>query len=400
MVIRESCLSQIRPFYRSEMIKVITGVRRSGKSTLLRQIIEELVQSGISNDRILYVNFEDYAYRSLCDPDALYAYIEEKTNGKGTWYLLFDEIQNVDHFERVVNSFRATKDVSIFLTGSNSRLLSGELATVLSGRTLSFRVMPFNFREFIQFRSEQSDTRTSEELLDVYLTWGGFPLVCREDDDRNKEVILSNIYDSVVLKDVIMRNRITSPAALERVLAYVIGNSSVTISGNSIAAALSDKNQKVSSPTVYDFIKYIEDACICDKVARYDIRGKKALAFQEKIYVCDPGFYRLKKNRIKSEYGHLIETICYNDLISKGYKVFIGKTLTGEVDFIAERGAEKFYLQVAYLLSDEHIIDREFGAFSEIPDHYPKYVVSRDRTTLTRDGIIHKNLVDFLLSDE
>jgi uncharacterized protein len=197
-----------------------------------------------------------------------------------------------------------------------------------------------------------------------------------------------------------MRNKITSPAALERVLTYIIGNSSSMISGNSIATALSDKNQKVSSPTVYDYIKYIEEACICDKVARYDIRGKKALAFQEKIYVCDPGFFRLKKNRNKDEYGHLIETVCYNELIARGYKVFTGKTVNGEIDFIAERGAEKFYLQVAYLLSDDHVVEREFGAYTGIADHYPKYVVSRDRTTLARDGIVHRTLTDFLLSEK
>jgi uncharacterized protein len=183
------------------MIKVITGVRRCGKSTLLRQIVDELIQAGTPKERILSINFEDYANNSLCNADALYQYIEQKIQGKGTWYLLFDEIQNVGNFERVINSFRATKDVSIFLTGSNSRLLSGELATILSGRTLSFRVMPFRFREFAEYRKEQGDARTTEELLDEYLTWGGFPLVCREDEERNKEVILSNIYDSVVLKD-------------------------------------------------------------------------------------------------------------------------------------------------------------------------------------------------------
>lgn len=225
------------------------------------------------------------------------------------------------------------------------------------------------------------------------------PLVCREAEERSKEIILSNIYDSVVLKDVIMRNKVTSPQALERVLDYLAGNSSVTISGNKIAESISDKNQRVSAPTVYDYIRYIENACICDKVPRYDIRGKKQLAFEEKIYICDLGFFHLKKNRVKDEYNYIIETICYNELIARGYKVYVGKTYRGEVDFIAERGREKIYIQAAYYLTDEAVIEREFGEYRSIPDNYPKYVISMDKVPLDRDGIIHKNLIDFLLED-
>jgi predicted AAA+ superfamily ATPase len=224
-------------------------------------------------------------------------------------------------------------------------------------------------------------------------------LVCKETEEDSKEIILSNIYDSVVLKDVIMRNRVASPVALEKVLDYVVANSSITISGNTIATSLSDENHSVSAPMVYDYLKFIEDACICDKVSRYDIRGKKILSFEEKIYVCDLGFFHLKKNRVKDEYNYIMETICYNELIARGYNVYIGKTYKGEVDFIAEKGKEKFYVQVAYLLSDERVIEREFGAYNGISDNYPKYVISMDRTTIIRDGIIHMNLIDFLLDN-
>lgn len=399
MVKRELYLKRIRPFYQSEMVKVLTGIRRCGKSTIIKQIIQELRDGGVSAGQIIYINFEDYQYRRLYDADSLYKYVEKKIVENQKHYLLFDEIQNVNQFELVINSFRSTHDVSIFITGSNSKLLSGELATHLSGRTLSFRIMPFTYKEYCELQSELQRAKPREKMLEDYVKWGGFPLVCKESDENSKEIILSNIYDSVVLKDIIMRNKVASPTILEKVLNYVIANSSTTISGNSISAALTENSQSVSAPTVYGYLKYIEEACICDKVSRYDIRGKKALAFEEKFYVCDLGFFHLKKNRVKDEYSYLVETVCYNELIARGYKVYIGKTHKGEVDFIAERGKEKFYIQAAYLLSDEKVIDREFGAYDAIDDHYPKYVITMDRTNLTRDGIIHMNLIDFLLDN-
>lgn len=397
MVKRELYLKRVRPFYDSEMVKVLTGIRRCGKSTLMRQIIEEIKGEGTWEEQIIYINFEDYKYKKLYDPDKLYEYIEAlmKTNQK--YYLFFDEIQNVNQFELVINSFRATHDASIFITGSNSKLLSGELATHLSGRTISFRIMPFCYAEFLEFKKQEGDTRTKEELLTEFIRWGGIPLVCKASDEASKEVILSNIYDSVVLKDIIMRNKIASPVVLEKVLEYLIANSSITISGNKIAAEFERENQKISVPTIYDYIKYITEACICDKVSRYDIRGKKILAFEEKSYVCDMGIFQMKKNRVKDEYNYIIETICYNELIARGYKVYIGKTYKSEIDFIAEKEREKFYVQAAYLLSNESVIQREFGAYNSVRDNYPKYVVTMDSITASRDGIIHKNLIDFLL---
>ena len=397
MVKRERYLQRIRPFYDSEMVKVITGIRRCGKSTLMQQIIAEIQQRNVADDHIIYINFENYKFRKISNPDALYEYVENKIKDNKKYYLFIDEIQNVPEFELVINSFRATHNISIFITGSNSKLLSGELATHLSGRTLSFRIMPFCFKEFAAFYEEKGEHIPSEQLLDSYMLWGGFPLTCKEENDSEKEVLLSNIYDSVVLKDVVMRNKIASVTALDRVLEYVIANSSLTISGNTIASSLKADDINVSVPTVYDYLKYISDACICDKVPRYDIRGKKVLSFEEKIYVCDLGFFHLKKNRSKEEYGHIVETICYNELISRGYQVYVGKTYKSEVDFIAQRGTEKFYLQAAYLLNNDETVEREFGAYRSIEDNYPKYVISTDRMPMSRDGIIHKNLCNWLL---
>lgn len=397
MIKREIYLKRIRPFYESEMVKVITGIRRCGKSTIMRQIIEEIQDNGVEADHIIYINFEDYQYRKICNPDALYEYVEENIHDDQKFYLFFDEIQNVDEFELVINSFRATHDASIFITGSNSKLLSGELATHLSGRTLSFKIMPFNFQEFCELKKSEGDNRTYDEYMQEFLAWGGFPLVCKETDENSKLVILSNIFDSVVLKDIVMRNKVASPLALEKVLEYVVANTSVTISGNKIAASLSDSGQPVSAPMVYDYLKFIVDACVCDKVPRYDIRGKKALAFEEKTYVCDLGFFHLKKNRVKDEYNYMMETLCYNELISRGYQVYVGKTYKGEIDFIATRGDEKIYVQAAYLLADETVAEREFGAYRVIQDNYPKYVISMDKIVSSREGIIHMNMIDFCL---
>lgn len=238
---------------------------------------------------------------------------------------------------------------------------------------------------------------TLDENMKEYLTWGGFPMVCKEMDENSKMVILSNIFDSVVLKDIVMRNKVASPAALEIVLEYLVANSSTTISGNGIAASLSDGGQPVSAPMVYDYMRFITDACVCDKVSRYDIRGKKILSFEEKTYVCDLGFFHIKKSRVKDEYNYVIETLCYNELISRGYQVYIGKTHKGEIDFIATRGSEKIYVQAVYLLADETVAEREFGAYRNVQDHYPQYVVSMDKMTVSRDGITHMNLIDFCL---
>ena len=387
MVKRERYLQRIRPFYDSEMVKVITGIRRCGKSTLMQQIITEMKQQNIADDHIIYINFEDYKYRAISNSDALYEYIESKIKDTGKYYLFIDEIQNVLNFELVINSFRATHNISIFITGSNSKLLSGELATHLS------------FQEFVAFYEEKGITKSTEQLLDNYMLWGGFPLVCKEEENE-KDIILSNIYDSVVLKDVVMRNKIASVTALDRILEYIVSNSALTISGNTIAASLKADDINVSVPTVYDYLKYISDAYICDKVSRYDIRGKRVLSFEEKTYVCDLGFFHLKKNRVKEEYGHIVETICYNELISRGYQVYVGKTYKSEVDFIAQKGKEKFYLQAAYILDNAETVEREFGAYKSIEDNYPKYVISTDRIPMSRDGIIHMNLCDWLLSPE
>lgn len=397
MVKRELYLKRIRPFYDSELIKIITGIRRCGKSTLLRQIKDELIEMGTKDTEILFMNFEDYQYHKYLMPEELYNYVEDVIKQKRCRYLMFDEIQNVKDFELVINSFRATHDISIFVTGSNSKLLSGELSTHLGGRTLSFRMLPFCFKEYAEFKA----TDPTKELLIEYMEWGGFPLVCSSNEEETKEVILSNLYDSVVLKDIIMRNKISSAHALNKIIDYLIANSSLTLSVSNIAKALKEDEIKLSVPTVYDYINYIIEAGIVDKLERYDIRGKKVLSFEEKIYTCDLGLLHLKKNRVKDEFNLKIETLVYNELIARGYQVYIGKTYKGEVDFIAEKSGKRIYIQVAYLLSSEKTIEREFGAFQDIQDNYPKFVVTFDDMKMKeRDGIIHIPILSFLMNED
>lgn len=397
MVKREMYLKRIRPFYELEEIKVIMGVRRCGKSTLLRQIKEEIIDSGVDPARIIEISFENYKYRNLKNPDLFYEYIESRIIDNEKYYLLFDEIQNVNDFELVVNSFRATYNVSIFLTGSNSKLLSGELATHLGGRTVSFTIMPFTFKEYCEYLGVNEG---SKELFINYIHWGGFPMVMDAKDEETKYLILSNLYDSIVLKDIIMRNKISNVHVLEKLIEYVIANSSCVISGKSVVASFSEDGVDVSVPTIYDYLRYMEESCVVRKVSRYDIRGKKVLSFEEKYYVCDLGLLSLKKNRIKDEYNLVIETVIYNELISRGYHVYIGKTYKGEVDFIATKNNKKIYIQATYLLSDEAVIDREFNAFKDINDNYPKYVISYDDWTSDRDGIHHINIIDFLMGED
>lgn len=399
MVIRELYLRRIRPFYDSEFVKVITGIRRSGKSTLMQQIVDEIRAKGIADDHIIVINFEMYRYRKLMAPDALNDYVEERLTGSGKYYLFFDEIQNVTDFELVINSFRAGHDVSIFLTGSTSKLLSGELSSHLGGRTLSFRVMPFTFHEVEQLLAEKGKQVDRTQLLQDYIQWGGFPLVWSVDGEEERAFILSNLYDSIVLKDIVLRNQIKSPVILEKILTYVIANTSTQFSGNRIAGVLTSQALKVSAPVVNAYLKSIVDACVVDQVERYDIRGSKVLAYEAKLYVCDLGFFHLKKNRVKDEYNFIVETLVYNELIARGYHVYVGKTQKGEIDFVVTKNGQRFYIQATYLMESAETREREFDAYANVRDAYPKYVISMDSITQDENGVRHLGLLEFLTDE-
>ena len=398
MVKREMYLKKIRPFYHLDLIKVITGIRRCGKSVLLQQIKEELLAEGIREDQILYLNFEDYDFSFIQSGKDLHEYVKEQLIEKQKYYLFFDEIQTVSEFERVINSLRMKFDVSIFITGSNGKLLSGELATYLSGRYVSFLVMPFSFREMCEIRKVQPESATEEMLLE-YMEWGGMPQRFQLTDQEQVKTFLRDVYDTIVLRDIVQRAGIRDVDVFNRLIEYLACNPSQTVSVKSISDYFMSVERKISRETIYNYLENITASMIMRKVSRYDVRGKCILTKMEKYYLTDTGLGRVRNSGFKLEMGALLENIIYNELIVRGYDVYVGKTRKSEVDFVAVRGNEKEYYQVAYYLYDQKVIDREFGAFREIEDNYPKYVISLDKMDFSRDGIIHKNAVRFLTEE-
>ena len=398
MVKREMYLKKIRPFYHLDLIKVITGIRRCGKSVLLQQIKEELLAEGIREDQILYLNFEDYDFSFIQSGKDLHEYVKEQLTEKQKYYLFFDEIQTVSEFERVINSLRMKFDVSIFITGSNGKLLSGELATYLSGRYVSFLVMPFSFREMCEIRKVQPESATEEMLLE-YMEWGGMPQRFQLTDQEQVKTFLRDVYDTIVLRDIVQRAGIRDVDVFNRLIEYLACNPSQTVSVKSISDYFMSVERKISRETIYNYLENITASMIMRKVSRYDVRGKCILTKMEKYYLTDTGLGRVRNSGFKLEMGALLENVIYNELIVRGYDVYVGKTRKSEVDFVAVRGNEKEYYQVAYYLYDQKVIDREFGAFREIEDNYPKYVISLDKMDFSRDGIIHKNAVRFLTEE-
>ena len=397
MVKREVYLKQIRKFYHMDLIKVITGIRRCGKSVLLHQIIEELKEEGIAEEQIIYINFEDYDYSFIRTGEIFHEYIKKQITTKEKYYLFFDEIQVVPEFERVVNSLRMKYGASIFITGSNGKLLSGELATFLSGRTVSFSVYPFTFREMCLMQGVGKEKR--EEALRDYMTWGGLPQRFMMIDEEQTKTFLRDVYDTIVLRDIVQRAGIKDIELFNRILEYLVCNPSQTFSITSIVNYFLSIDRKVSKETIYNYLEHIVASLVMTKAVRYDIRGKKILTKMDKYYLTDMGLGRIRNSGFKLELGALLENVVYNELLVRGYDVYVGKTKKGEIDFIAVKGQSKEYYQVAYYLYDEPVIEREFGAFKEIDDNFPKYVLSMDRMDFSRGGIIHKNVVDFLLED-
>ena len=396
MIKRELYLKRLRDSYNSNLIKIITGVRRCGKSILLTQIMDELKEKGVDLEHIIYINFEDYDYVDFTlDPKKFNSYIKEKIKDDKKYYLFFDEIQNVKDFERVVNSFRAILNVSIFLTGSNSKLLSSELSTHLTGRYISIKMMPFTYSEFVELKKLQNE-EVSDESFYEYLEWGGMPQIYNTDSEIEKKLYLKDIFNTVILKDIVEKNSIKDINLLNRIIQFIMENIGGIISSNFIAKYLKKENINTSVDTVLNYMEYIRASMIISKVNRYDIRGKNVMATLEKYYVSDLGLLQLKKTPIEQKVGGRLENIVYNELIARGYDVYIGKTDNGEIDFVVEGFKEKFYIQVANILSDDEVVKREFGAYDNVNDNYPKYVLTMDKIDYSRNGIIHKNIIEWL----
>ena len=400
MYLREQYLRQIRPFYRNEQIKMLTGVRRAGKTELLKMIQRELLAE-TDKKHIVYLSFELLENRKYRDAVTLYEYLQTRIVDEAMFYIFLDEIQFVKDWPEVVNSLKTKyRNVSIFITGSNSDLLADDKERVLGGRTLSFRVMPFSFAEYCDYRTQLNNNvpRNVEDEFTTYMRWGGFPLIFTEDDDDRRQVMLESIFDSIVLRDIVRKLKLKNAWQLERVLDYVIAATGNYISGRSISEKFdADQSDSATLSKVLEYLRGIERSCIVDIVPRFDIIGLKTLEFNNKSYTCDPAFINYKKSLISDLYGSIYETIVYNELISRGYTVRTGSVHGKEIDFVATRKQdEKLYIQVAYEITDRNR-EREFGNFAAIRDNYPKLVISRDKIPLSEKGIIHRNIIDFLL---
>lgn len=398
MIKRENYLEKIRGFYDQDLIKVITGIRRSGKSTLLKQIIEELQENGVSEDRIIYINFEDIDMSFIKNAIDLNEYVKKQIKDEEKHYLFFDEIQNVIDWEKAINSFKATKNVSIFITGSNSNLLSGELATLLSGRYVSFKMQPFSFKEICELKKLESKAE-KEEAFEDYMKWGGMPQRFYFKNEMEVKNYLMDLYDSIVVKDIISRYKIKDIELLNKILEYLMSTPAQQFSITNIVNYLKNQNRNCSNETLYNYLSYITNSFIINKAKRYDIKGKKVLSTNDKYYLTDLGIGQVKSSTKMKGKGSILENIVYNELINRGYEVLVGKTSSSEIDFIASYFDKKIYVQVAYLLADDSVIEREFGAYKGIEDNYPKYVLSMDRFDFSQDGIIHKNVIDWLLDE-
>ena len=398
MIIRERYLREIRPFYKQELIKVLIGIRRSGKSVILTQIMNELQADGIDEKHIIYINFEDFDFDEYTDPKKLHTYVKNKIIDKKKYYIFFDEIQNVNKWEKVVNSLRATQNTSIFITGSNSDLLSSDLATHIAGRYVSFKITPFTFKEVCELLNIKDKSDIEKEFLN-YIKWGGLPQRFMQTDDMSKKTYLNDIYDSIIVKDIVQRFGIKNIDLLNRIATYILTTPSQIFSPESLKKYFESISRSVSIETLYNYLDYFVRANLISKASRYDIRGKRILTGKYKYYLTDLGFTHILSENKKVQIGAYLENVVYNELIARGYKVNIGHIENGKIDFIATRFEEKIYLQVAYLLDNENVVEREFNAYKNIDDNYPKYVITMDKFDFSQNGIIHKNIIDWLLNE-
>ena len=397
MLKREIYLSRIRGFYDSDLVKILVGIRRCGKSVILKQIMNELKENGVDTGHIIYVNFEFIEYENLQDYKELNKYIKGKIIDEKKYYVFLDEIQKVEKFEEVVNSLRASiENISIFITGSNSKLLSNELSTVLSGRYVLFNIYPLCYKEFIELTGKDGK---SDETFWNFVKWGGLPNRTQFTDESNIKDYLHSVFDSIILRDVVDRLGLKDTVLFDLLLQYIVDITGREFSAENVIKFLKSEGKSVSTETLYIYLDALCKALLMKKIYRYDIHGKAILKTLNKYYMTDLGIAQIKNNNFEINKSFAIENVVYNELLIKGYDVYIGKTKKGEIDFIATNDEEKLYFQVAYLVEQPKTEAREFGVYKEINDNYPKYVLSLDKADFSKDGIIHKNIIDWLLEN-
>lgn len=400
MISRDNYLERLKAFKDNKLIKVITGIRRCGKSTLLELFKEYLKGEGVSDDNIIHINLELMKYDDVRDYKTFYNLITERIKNNGRCYLLIDEIQQVDKWEKAINSMNVEFNVDIYITGSNAYLLSSEISTLLSGRYVEIKMLPLSFKEYLEFDHLPHDW-TLEDKFNQYLKFGSLPAVpTLPQDNTTINEFLLGIYNTVIVKDVISRNNIKDIGLLEQIVKYVVANTGNIISANKISGYISSqgRGETTKATTVSNYLDMLEKAYIIYPVKRYDIKGKEQLKNLAKYYVVDTGIRNMLMGYSDSDFGHVLETIVYLELIRRGYQVFIGKWYELEVDFIAVKQDEKKYYQVCLTLMDEKVKERELAPLKAIPDNYEKTILSMDKTYITDyEGIKFENIIDFLI---
>lgn len=399
MIKRKFYLEKIVKLIDTEDIKVITGVRRCGKTVLLKQIIDELENRGISSENIIYMSFESSKYKNIRNDDDLDEFIFSKTNNlNGKIYLLFDEIQKVKNWEVSLNSYRVDLECDIYITGSNLQLLSGELATLISGRYISINMLPFSFKELIQYYDEIHENIDEIQLFEQYLSYGGFPGLLNYENEE-KEKYLHDLYSTIVLNDILYKNKVKDLDLLEILMEFMISNIGQLFSANSISKYIKNENRKTTPHTIINYMDHARNAFILYQIKRENIKQKRKLLISDKYYLVDPGFYFIFNGSTQRNWGQLLENIVFLELIRQGYSITIGKIQDLEVDFVCRRANQIKYIQVSQSILDENTRKREFKSLEKISDSYPKYVISMDSFDFSANGIIHLNIIDFLKSE-
>lgn len=375
---RELYVNQIKRMLNNEQIKVITGVRRCGKSYLLDFIIDTLKSDGVDESHIIKLPMEDMSFGFLKDPDVCHKYLLDKMTDENKYYILIDEVQIINEWERVVNSLRL-RNTSIVITGSNSKVLSGELATLLSGRYVEFQLRTISFFEYFESLKKENPNADLRQAMEYYITNGGYPIILSTNlDEMQVSSIVTDIFHSTVLKDVVARNDLKDEALMGRLVDYLFDNVGNLISIRKIVDFLNSNGTKTNMQTISNYIKALEKAFVIEEAPRYDIKGKELLSSNGKFYVADHSLMYVRKGFSVEYIGQVLENIVYSDLKRRGFKVFVGKLGEKEIDFIAEKPNEKIYVQVSYTIANKDTLNRELEPLKAIKDNYKKYVVTMD----------------------
>lgn len=402
MVQRELYMEKFRRLINKDIVKVLVGIRRCGKSYMLNLLVNELKNNfSVPKENIVLINFESSKYRSIRNNIDLENYVNRISQDlEGKIYLLFDEIQEIESWEKSINSFLIDYDCDIYITGSNSKLLSGELATYLTGRYIEIKIYPFSFMEFFEYKLDTSDEKfiDKDALFNDYLNHGGMPFTLQLDEEEDVYQYLLDTYNSILYKDLLKRYPINNPDLIERLLEYIMSNVGNILSANNITNYLKHEKITTSNKTISNYLRYLENSSLIHKVRQENIKTKKLLSVNEKYYITDHGFIKAIMGINDKNYGHILENIVFMELLRCGYDVYVGRSNTNEVDFVARKNQTQIYVQVSYYMNTKETIEREFKLLENIKDNYPKYIVTMDKIDYSRNGIKHFNIIDFLMS--